>query len=164
VLRRIDFDGHGGDKTPWQLPCLAGRDGYTYSNLDFWTAPIEIRTLGLDLDSAHEVAALVWGEHNVLHTPVTSEVEYDEGIYLALLNERGQRISERIEVTPRESTALANIPRTLTDGPQQREYQEVEAFVEGESIYVVWSDLRADAPGRYIRRFSCEPLPTPAAP
>jgi len=135
VLRRIDFDGHGGGETPWQLPC---RDDES-----FYTAASELSTLPVDVDHAGELGAAVYGQ-SAAADPT------QQGIYLTLLDESGRRASEIVRVTAEEPG--------LSSGP----YTEITTATEGHSIYVLWTDYRPDAPGRYVRRFDCAELPTAA--
>ncbi len=52
------------------------------------------------------------------------------------------------------ATALADVPRTDTQGPWPADF-ELMAASEGEDVVVVWDDARASAPGVYARRLRC---------
>jgi len=134
VLRRIDFDGHGGAETPWQLPCRHDES--------FYTAASELQTLPVEVGHAGELGAIVYGQ-TVAPDPRM------QGIYLTLLDESGRRASEVVRVTPEDASQTA--------GP----YTAISTATEGHSLYVLWTDNRPDAPGRYVRRFTCAPLASP---
>ena len=51
----------------------------------------------------------------------------------------------------------AGAPRTETSGPLAGDF-DVRVVTEGNVVVVVWNDRRADAPGYYARRFTCEPV------
>ncbi|NOY91947.1 MAG: hypothetical protein GXP55_12190 [Deltaproteobacteria bacterium] len=160
VLRRIDFDGHGGAETPWQLRCR--------HHDSFYTAASELESLPVDVGRAGELGAMVYAERTswsgasaAYLTPLTSNVAFDEGIYLTLLDESGRRASDIVRVTVEQSTALPDVPRTPTSGPTPSDFSQIATATEGSSIYVLWTDRRPDAPGRYVRRFDCAPAGRP---
>ncbi len=166
-LRLVEPDGSNPRPAPWQLPCYLEpgsfeRAGWAVTHGEeppegSWARTISEWIVVEPLTNGR--AALAWGERtgfpypNEYTTRLTSDVPYDEGVFLATIDGQGRRASERVRVTPPEATAIAG---TREDG-WPGEF-EVQAATEGDVVVVVWRDLRADAPGYYARRFRCAPI------
>ena len=155
-LRLVDPDGRNARFAPWQLPCRPPRDRDRFA--PWLTAWLAVEPLA----AGH--AALVWGERtNVAPgleyvTRLTTEVDWQEGVFLTTIDGQGRRAAEIVRVSAPESTAVVGgVPRTPTSGPFPGDFQ-VMAASEGDEVVVVWRDLRPDAPGYYGRRYRCSAL------
>ena len=153
VLRRVRADGSSGF-TAWQLPCYQNRFG-------LYTRESELVPL-----SAGRFA-VAWNERTGFGptldyvTRLTTSKPWREGIYLTMLTSDALRGSEVVTVTPPEATGLDATPRTAESGPWPNE-MAFTAASDGDDVAVMWRDLRADAPGVYVRRFSCTATPADA--
>lgn len=166
-LRLVEPDGSDPRHAPWQLPCYK-RPGSLTEALravghgrappeGSWAPTVSAWIVVEQLPNGR--AALVYGERtsfptpNELATRLTASVPYEEGVFLTTIDGRGRRASERVRVSPPETTAITG---TREDGwPGEI---EVQAATEGDVVVVVWRDLRPDAPGYYARRFRCGPI------
>lgn len=147
VLRQEGAEVQAAYDAPWQLPCVRDPERY-------YTPWHELVPL------ADGYAAIVWSERNAfgrsaaLRTVVTTDVEWEEGIYMAMLSPEGRRASEIVRVTDDAATALNGV-RRAESGPFSTDF-ELTASSEGDAVTVAWFDNRAEAPGAYAARFRCE--------
>jgi hypothetical protein len=155
----VEPDGRNPRGAPWQLPCVPPANAAERGLFAPWVnASIEIEPL----EGGH--AVVVYGERTnvafaLVHPTLTSDVAWEEGVYLTTVDELGRRSSEIITVSPPEATAVlaAGTPRTATTGPIAGDF-EVQAVAEGDDVVIVWRDNRPDAPGYYARRYTCGPI------
>ncbi len=146
MLRIMNADGTCVEDTPWQLPCMSvGR----------YRADRPIVTGYLELVAVPGGAVVVWGEHtNPGSLRITSDIDYREGIYAALLTPEGRRGSAIVEITDDAATFLEPVPRTEILGPFPVKPRPSVA-VEDDALVVAWPDRREHAPGVYVRKLTC---------
>jgi hypothetical protein len=149
VVGLMTQQGESSALAPWQMPCYFGdRVRLTESS--------EL------VELADGRAVLAWGERpnfalgHEFAQRLTLSTEWDEGIYLAMIASDGYRASPIVRVTDDAATAVdwSSEARTETLGPFPGDFL-VSAASDGDEVAVVWTDLRADAPGYYGRLFRC---------
>lgn len=159
-LRLVNADGGDARNAAWQLGCRPPEDAIRHGLFAPWlTEWIAVEPLA----SGH--AAIAYGERTNFVpgleyvTPLSTAVEWNEGVFLATVDAVGRRASEIVRVTPPESTHVngIGIPRTEAGGPYPGDFPVVAA-TEGDTVVVAWHDLRQDAPGYYARRYRCTPI------
>lgn len=161
-LRLVEPDGENPRHAPWQMRCyLPPGSRPTIRNPTGTPSPFYSDWIAVEpLANGH--AALAYGERTNFPfgleyvTRLTSDVEWEEGVLLTTIDERGRRASEIVRVSAPEPTSVTGveIERTATTGPYPGDFH-VQAVTEGNVVVVVWRDLRPDAPGYYGRRYRC---------
>lgn len=142
MLTVMTRDGSESDPAPWQPPCV-GTTGYTEG---------EARTAWVELVEVPGGAVFIWEEAPYVGLRLTDEDTWYEHINAVLLTPEGKRGSEIITVTAPQSTVVGPI------GPYPGTYAQHfvgHADSDGNHVAVVWTDLRADAPGLYARHLRC---------
>ena len=159
-LRLVEPDGGSPRDAPYQLRCRNLPGALSRSEHSRWLSQWVVLQ---PLASGH--AALAYGErtqHSLVPftTRVTSDVRWEEGVFLHTIDSEGRRSSEILRVSADESSALSNplAPRTPDSGPYPGDF-EVQAVTEGDDVVVAWRDNRPDAPGYYARRYHCAEIP-----
>jgi len=145
-LRAFDDDGSNAHDTPFQLACMRSERVTRSERL-------------LELTGGY--AALAWAERPRLGrddnlTQITLSTPWDEGIYLTMIRPDGRRGSEIMRVTGEGSTIMGTAldRRTETSGPYPGD-MTVSATSEGDRVVLAWRDERVDAPGIYLRSYTC---------
>lgn len=144
-LRTFAADGLEPHDIPFQLACMSAARVTRSARL-------------LELPAGH--AALVWAERPRVgaegHDQITTDTPWDEGIYLTMITPSGRRGSEIVRVTSDESTVMGSAldRRTESTGPYPGDLT-VAATSEGDHVYIAWRDERVDAPGIYLRSYTC---------
>jgi hypothetical protein len=149
-LRAFEADGSGAHDTPFQLACMRA-DRITRS----------ARLVALD----GGYAAIAWAERPRVGgrrdglVQITTSTPWDEGIYLTMIRPDGRRGSDIVRVTSDESTIMGTAleRRTETSGPYPGD-MTVSAASEGNRVVLAWRDERLDAPGIYVRSYTCAPF------
>ncbi len=160
-LMLVAPDGTGAHAAPFQMRCQPPPDGLRRGlNGPTLSAWVVLQPLA----SGHAVIA--YGERTNYSPPgtefvraITASTEWEDGVFLHTIDERGRRASEILRVSAPETTGLLGptTPRTATTGPYPGEL-EVQAISEGDDVVVAWFDRRPDAPGYYARRYHCGAL------
>jgi len=145
-LRTFEEDGSGAHDIPFQLACMR-------------SARVTRSARLLELSNGY--AALAWAERPRLGqndnlTQITLDTPWDEGIYLTMIRPDGRRGSEIVRVTSDVSTIIGTAldRRADTSGPYPGD-MTVSAASEGNHVVLAWRDERVDAPGIYIRSYTC---------
>lgn len=146
-LRAFRDDGTEPGDIPFQLACM---------HSDRVTRSARL------VELAGGDAALAWAERPRLGrqdnlTQITRSTPWDEGIYLTMIRPDGRRGSDIVRVTSDESTIMGEAldRRTDTSGPYPGD-MTVSAASEGNRVVLAWRDERVDAPGIYVRSYTCE--------
>lgn len=142
ALRLVNDDGTDPTDAPWQLPCISDLERETRMVM---LVPLEDGALVM----WEERERIAFGERLLPDQP------YDEGIFVATVNDGGQRTSEILRVTGPESRSYGELP--ATGGLPSNFRPHVSSNGERDAV-VTWTSAHPDHLGAYAARIRCEPL------
>lgn len=142
ALRLVNDDGTNPSDAPWQLPCISD---------------LERETRMVMLVPLEEGALVMWDERQRIpwRELLLPDQPYDEGIFVATVNDGGQRTSEILRVTGPESRSYGELP--ATGGLPGNFLPHVSSDGERDAV-VTWTSAHPEHLGAYAARVRCEPL------
>jgi len=142
ALRLVNEDGTSPTDAPWQLPCIHDLDRETRMVM---LVPLE------------DGALVMWEERQRIpwRELLLPDEPYDEGIFVATVNDGGQRTSEILRVTGPESRSYGELP--ASGGLPGNFLPHVSSDGERDAV-VTWTSAHPEHVGAYATRIRCEPL------
>jgi len=142
ALRLVNDDGTSPMDAPWQLPCLSD---------------LERETRMVMLVPLEDGALVMWEERQRIpwRDLLLPDQPYDEGIFVATVNDGGQRTSEILRVTGPESRSYGELP--ASGGLPGNFLPHVSSNGERDAV-VTWTSAHPEHLGAYATRIRCEPL------